>query len=183
MCGVTLCHHCIHHFCKETTTKTNTTKIIVFNDGMTLILVEAFGKLTDYLAWNWRAVLKLNRYHLHSLVHWYHSLQILRMIHRLQIRCNQQLKSKNLNLRIKRHIHEKNNNQQIDYLPVLGGLDGTGLESFDSAVTDNTNDGRFVDTLAGIIIGDLQTNNSKIKWFCEHVNFSKFSFQMRYTVY
>lgn len=36
-------------------------------------------------------------------------------------------------------------------LPVLGGLDGTGLESFDSAVTDSTNDGRFVDTLAGII--------------------------------
>lgn len=43
-------------------------------------------------------------------------------------------------------------------LPVLGGLDGTGLESFDSAVTESTNDGRFVDTVLGIIIRDLQTN-------------------------
>lgn len=36
-------------------------------------------------------------------------------------------------------------------LPVLGGLDGTGLESFDSAVADNTNDGRFTDSLLVIV--------------------------------
>lgn len=45
-------------------------------------------------------------------------------------------------------------NRKAVNLPVLGGLDGTGLESFDSAVTDNTNDGRFVDTLLGIMIDE-----------------------------
>lgn len=35
--------------------------------------------------------------------------------------------------------------------PVLGGLEGTGLESLDSAVTDNMNDGCFAGILLGII--------------------------------
>lgn len=36
-------------------------------------------------------------------------------------------------------------------LPVLGGLDGTGLESVDSAVVVSTNVGRFVDILLAIV--------------------------------
>lgn len=47
-------------------------------------------------------------------------------------------------------------------LPVLGGLDGTGLESFDSAVTDKMNDGRFADTLVDIITKDLQQQNYSV---------------------
>lgn len=43
----------------------------------------------------------------------------------------------------------------IRHSPVLGGLDGTGLESFDSAVTDSMNDGRFV---GGILLG-IMTNS------------------------
>lgn len=46
-------------------------------------------------------------------------------------------------------------------LPVLGGLDGTGLESFDSAVTDKINDGRFADTLLDIIARDLCNEKKK----------------------
>lgn len=37
-------------------------------------------------------------------------------------------------------------------VPVLGGLDGTGLESFDSAVTGNPYDDRFDGTVLDIII-------------------------------
>lgn len=40
-------------------------------------------------------------------------------------------------------------------LPVLGGLDGTGLESFDSAVTESIKAGRFVGILLGIITNGL----------------------------
>lgn len=36
-------------------------------------------------------------------------------------------------------------------LPVLGGLDGTGLESVDSAVVVSTNVGRFVDISVAIV--------------------------------
>lgn len=53
-------------------------------------------------------------------------------------------------------------------LPVLGGLDGTGLESFDSAVTDKINDGRFADTLLDIIARDLCNEKKKVnKLFSE----------------
>lgn len=39
-----------------------------------------------------------------------------------------------------------------EYIPVLGGLDGTGLESFDSAVADNTYDDRLDGTVLDIIV-------------------------------
>lgn len=40
-------------------------------------------------------------------------------------------------------------------VPVLGGLDGTGLESFDSAVTDNTYEDRFDGTVLDIILKSI----------------------------
>lgn len=43
---------------------------------------------------------------------------------------------------------------------VLGGLDGTGLESLDSAVTDSMNDGRFV---GGILLGIMTIRYSDMK--------------------
>lgn len=50
---------------------------------------------------------------------------------------------------------------------MLGGLDGTGLESFDSAVTDKINDGRFADTLLDIIARDLCNEKKVNKLFSE----------------
>lgn len=46
--------------------------------------------------------------------------------------------------------------------PVLGGLDGTGLESFDSAVADNPYDDRFDGTVLDIIIQTLKCRTTQI---------------------
>lgn len=43
-------------------------------------------------------------------------------------------------------------NKVLANVPVLGGLDGTGLESFDSAVTDNPYEVRFDGTVLDIIL-------------------------------